>query len=58
MEEQKKILKGIFAAIVFVICVALVILGQRSIGPKGLCVMLLGLAGLIWLLWLYNRQYR
>lgn len=42
----------------FCVCVALVVIGQRNIGPAGLGIMLLGLAGLIFLLWLYNRQYR
>lgn len=54
----KKILIGIVVLIVFVVCVALVIVGQRSIGPAGLGKQLLGVAGLIVLLWLYNRQYK
>ncbi len=57
-ESTTKILTGILIAIVFFVCVALVIVGQRNIGPGGLCTMLLGLAGLIFLLWLYNRQYK
>lgn len=57
-ENGKRVLTGIIVAIVFVVCLALVIVGQRHVGPQGLLVMLLGLAGLIGLLWLYNRQYR
>ncbi len=57
-EKGKKLLIGIIIAIVFVVCVALVIIGQRNIGPQGLLMMLVGLAGLIVLLWLYNRQYK
>jgi hypothetical protein len=37
---------------------ALVIGGQRHIGYAGLGVMLIGLAGLLAQLWLYNRQYQ
>ena len=44
--------------VVFVVCVALVVAGQRNIGPSGLFTQMAGLAGLIILLWLYNRQYK
>ena len=57
-EQAKKIIIGILIAIVFVVCVSLVVVGQKHIGPAGLGVMLIGLAGLIVLLWLYNRQYK
>lgn len=57
-EQVKKILIGIIVAIVFVVCIALVVIGQRNIGPAGLGTMLIGLSGLIVLLWLYNRQYK
>lgn len=57
-EQTVKILKGICALLAFAVCLALVITGQRQIGPLGLLIMLTGLAGLIILLWLYNRQYR
>ena len=57
-EYTKKLLVGILIAIVFVVCVALVIIGHRNIGLAGLGTQLLGLAGLIILLWLYNRQYK
>ncbi len=57
-ESAKKVVVGILLGIFFCVCVALVVIGQRNIGPAGLGIMLLGLAGLIFLLWLYNRQYR
>ena len=57
-EYTKKLLVGILVAIVFVVCVAMVIVGHRNIGIAGLGVQMLGLAGLIVLLWLYNRQYK
>lgn len=57
-ENVKKILVGIIVAVVFVVCVALVVMGQSKIGLQGLLMMFAGLAGLIVLLWLYNRQYK
>ena len=50
-EKAKKLL-------ITIVVLALVVIGQRHIGPKGLGMMLLGLAGLIVLLGLYNRQYK
>ncbi len=57
-ETAKKIIVGLFVAILFCVCMALVIVGHRNIGLHGLLTELVGLAGLIFLLWLYNRQYR
>lgn len=57
-EFTKKIVTGIAVLIVFVICVMLVVTGQRTVGAAGLMRQLAGLAGLILLLWLYNRQYK
>lgn len=57
-ESAKKIITAIIVLVVFIACLALVIMGQRNIGLGGLCTMLAGLAGLVFLLWLYNRQYK
>lgn len=57
-ETRKKFVKGAAVFAVFVISMALVIWGQRHVGPGGLGIMVLGLAGLIALLWFYNKQYR
>ena len=57
-EFTKKIIIGIVIFVVFVVCVALVVAGQRNIGPSGLFTQMAGLAGLVILLWLYNRQYK
>ena len=35
-EYSKNLLIGILAAVVFIACVALVVVGQRNIGPTGL----------------------
>ena len=57
-ESAKKIITAIVILIIFIVCRALVIVGQRNIGLSGLLTMLAGLAGLVFLLWLYNRQYK
>lgn len=57
-ESAKKIITAIVILIIFIVCLALVIVGQRNIGLGGLLTMLAGLAGLVFLLWLYNRQYK
>ena len=57
-EFGKKIIIGIILFVGFAACVTLVVIGQRNIGPSGLFTQLTGLAGLIFLLWLYNRQYK
>lgn len=57
-ERTKGILKTVLAVIFFIVCVALVVVGQRNIGLQGLLVMLLGLVGLILLLYLYNRKFK
>ena len=57
-KKKKKILVGFIVAVLFCVSIALVIVGHRNVGFQGLLVQLVGLAGLIFLLWLYNRQYR
>jgi hypothetical protein len=43
---------------VFIICIALIIIGQKTAGKLEFGMMLLGLAGLLGLLYDYNRKYR
>ena len=50
-------LKGVGYTTLFVFSVVLVIIGQANRGMVWLGVMLLGLAGLLVLLYLYNRRY-
>ncbi|WPB39480.1 DUF6903 family protein [[Clostridium] scindens] len=57
-ERVKKIITGIIVLVIFVICLALIIVGQKHVGTQGLLTMLLGLAGLIGLLAYYNSRYR
>lgn len=51
-------MKKIIHTILFVIFLGLVIKGNTIIGYKGIGVMLVGLAGLLSQLYLYNRQYQ
>lgn len=50
--------KNIIMLIVFIISIALVIVGQRHIGVPGLVKELVGLAGLLSILYVYNRRYK
>jgi hypothetical protein len=52
-----KIGKRILIAVVFVGCVSLVMMGQKDIGIAGSGMMLAGLAGLLCLLYGYNKKY-
>ena len=46
-ERTKSILTTLISVVFFIVCVALVIMGQKNVGVQGLMVMLLGLAGLL-----------
>lgn len=49
-----RILKVIF----FLLCMFLIIYGQRTVGKLELLLQLIGLGGLLFLLWLYNRKFK
>lgn len=44
--------------LVFIVSMALIVVGQRRIGPAGLLIMLIGLAGILLLLYLYNKKFQ
>lgn len=52
-----QILKVLGYVIWFAASLTLVVIGQMKDGPMWLGVMLLGLASLLAMLWLYNRKY-
>lgn len=52
------LLTGLLAAVVTIVCVAVIIVNQTTVGWPNLIAMLLALAGLIVLLALYNRRFR
>ena len=44
--------------LIFIVSIVFIVTGQRNIGPAGLLTMLVGLAGILVLLYLYNRKYQ
>lgn len=56
-EKMLKFFKTAFCIAFFALCIWLIVTGQKNIGPPGLLTMLAGLAGLILLLYFYNRRY-
>jgi hypothetical protein len=58
MEYSLKVLKTILKVICVVVCIGLVVIGQKSISYPGLFTMLAGLGGILLLLYSYNRQYK
>lgn len=64
-EYTKKTLKTVLAVIAVLVCLALVVIGHSmgfmsdfTQGVIGLFVELAGLAGILVLLYLYNRSYK
>lgn len=53
-----KYIIGALYLLIFVISMVLIITGQRTIGPAGLAVMLIGLLGILVLLYLYNKKFK
>ena len=56
-EYTKQKLKGLAAGVFFLICLALVFIGQRTVSYASLLLMMAGLGGLLLLLYLYNKRY-
>ena len=55
--SDHKILQVILCLIIFVVSLVLIILGQKEIGYIGLLKMMIGLAGILFLLGFYNSFY-
>ncbi|WP_175631929.1 DUF6903 family protein [Virgibacillus siamensis] len=53
-DNLKRILKIIF----FLFCLFLIVYGQQTVGKVQLLIQLIGLAGLLLLLWNYNRKFK
>ena len=51
-------IRTLIMAVVFVVCLALIIIGQKNIGGPGLIMELVGLVGLLTLLFIYNNKYK
>lgn len=52
-DNVNRILKIIF----FLVCLFLIVYGQQTVGKLYLLIQLIGLAGLLFLLWNYNRKF-
>lgn len=52
-----KWLKTILNIVIFVISIGLICTQQKNVGPAGLGLMVVGLAGILFLLYNYNKQY-
>lgn len=55
---MNKTLEILLKVVIFVVSVSLVTIGQRNIGFQGLTLMLIGLAGILGLLFLYNKAHQ
>lgn len=48
----------LFYLLIFIASMYFIITGQRNIGPAGLFTMIIGLFGILALLFLYNKNYK
>lgn len=55
---MSQITKNIIAIVCFVVYFVLVCYGQSLVGYTGLVLELIGLAGLLILLYMYNKKYK
>ncbi|HKM23172.1 MAG TPA: hypothetical protein VJY11_00065 [Erysipelothrix sp.] len=61
MKKEKspilKVLLAIVYVIIFVVGLSMVVIGQRTVSYESLGIMCLGLAGLLFLVYTYNKKY-
>lgn len=50
--------QNILLAVVFVFSIVIIFIGQKNIGYMGLLIEIIGLVGLIGVLFMYNRRYK
>ncbi|MEG0452990.1 MAG: hypothetical protein RR428_07375 [Coprobacillus sp.] len=50
--------KNIISVVCFIVSMALVFIGQRNVGYTGLAMEIIGLIGLLALLYSYNKKYK
>ena len=53
-----KTIKNIITAVLVLACLFLIVTGQRTISFQGLMMEIVGLAGLLIMLYLYNRKFK
>ncbi|MCI6584611.1 MAG: hypothetical protein SPK50_05325 [Mobiluncus porci] len=57
-EKTATVLRIAIGAVMYLLCIGLVVYGNTIPGWKGLGIMLLGLAGILIMLYLYNRRHK
>ena len=57
MEYKKERLIMIICLALFLVCMWLIVMGQKKISFSGLGMMMLGLIGFLALLWYYNWRH-
>lgn len=55
---MNKWLVRLIALIAFAICIALIVIGQRTVGVSHLMKMMVGLLGLLAMLFAYNKTHQ
>ncbi|MCI7550759.1 MAG: hypothetical protein PUK40_05095 [Actinomycetaceae bacterium] len=57
-EKSATIARIVIGAIAYLVCIGLAVYGNTIPGWKGLGIMLVGLVGILVMLYLYNRRHR
>lgn len=52
------IAKKLIYLLIFAVSIVLIVVGQTNIGVMGLCLMIAGLLGMLYLLYAYNKKYQ
>lgn len=55
---ESNIFKTILKFVAFFICVGLVVYGQKTVGIQYLLLQIVGVIGILILIYLYNRKYQ
>ena len=58
MEYKVNIIKVILMCLLLCVFVALIIIGQKNIGYAGLGMMIIGLMGILGMLFVYNNKHK
>ena len=56
--QNSNIIKTILSLIAFIVFVALVVIGQKTVGIPNLMMEIVGVIGIMILIYLYNRKYQ
>ena len=56
--QNSNIINTILSLIAFIVCVALVVIGQKTVGIPNLMMEIVGVIGIMILIYLYNRKYQ